>query len=312
MINHAPIAPQSSSSDPDTTLMPNESPTNNNENNNEHIQNISDEIMEENNKNVNGRTTTTTVSDHSSICCGNDAILFNELKDFGNSLNSVERLVKKLSLMDNRESGNIEDLHHHHQILRESVKIRPLIIDEESCKEIERNEETAVYYRRFSTEADLQPVIDLITKDLSEPYSIYTYRYFIYNWPRMCIMAFGDDGRCVGAIVGKTESHHGAALSSSSVTSPGSALPNGERVRGYIAMLAVQKEYRRRLIGSRLVELVIDTMIDAGCSEVVLETEITNKSALSLYEKLGFIRDKRLFRYYLNGVDAFRLKLWMS
>jgi hypothetical protein len=25
---------------------------------------------------------------------------------------------------------------------------------------------------------------------------------------------------------------------------------------------------------------------------------------------LGFIRDKRLYRYYLNGVDAFRLKLF--
>jgi ribosomal protein S18 acetylase RimI-like enzyme len=32
--------------------------------------------------------------------------------------------------------------------------------------------------------------------------------------------------------------------------------------------------------------------------------------ALRLYEQLGFVRDKRLYRYYLNGVDAFRLKLW--
>ena len=45
--------------------------------------------------------------------------------------------------------------------------------------------------------------------------------------------------------------------------------------------------------------------------QVVLETEITNKAALQLYENLGFIRDKRLFRYYLNGVDALRLKLWL-
>lgn len=45
--------------------------------------------------------------------------------------------------------------------------------------------------------------------------------------------------------------------------------------------------------------------------QVVLETEITNKSALKLYENLGFVRDKRLFRYYLNGVDALRLKLWL-
>ena len=46
-------------------------------------------------------------------------------------------------------------------------------------------------------------------------------------------------------------------------------------------------------------------------SQIVLETEVTNKAALKLYENLGFVRDKRLFRYYLNGVEAFRLKLWL-
>jgi hypothetical protein len=31
-----------------------------------------------------------------------------------------------------------------------------------------------------------------------------------------------------------------------------------------------------------------------------------------LYEKLGFLRDEKLIRYYLNGGDAFRLKLWVD
>lgn len=43
--------------------------------------------------------------------------------------------------------------------------------------------------------------------------------------------------------------------------------------------------------------------------KVTLEAEVTNKGALALYGRLGFIRAKRLFHYYLNGVDAFRLKL---
>ena len=43
--------------------------------------------------------------------------------------------------------------------------------------------------------------------------------------------------------------------------------------------------------------------------QVTLEAEVTNKGALALYGRLGFVRAKRLFRYYLNGVDAFRLKL---
>jgi peptide alpha-N-acetyltransferase len=61
-----------------------------------------------------------------------------------------------------------------------------------------------------------------------------------------------------------------------------------------------------------LVRRSISAMMELGADEIVLETELTNVGALNLYEKLGFIRDKRLHRYYLNGMDAFRLKLWLS
>eukprot|EP00117_Sycon_ciliatum_P000706 scpid95206/ scgid6666/ N-alpha-acetyltransferase 30; N-acetyltransferase 12; N-acetyltransferase MAK3 homolog; NatC catalytic subunit len=82
--------------------------------------------------------------------------------------------------------------------------------------------------------------------------------------------------------------------------------------RGYIAMLTVDKAYRRRRVGTTLVHLALDTMMEGQCDEVVLETEVTNQNALSLYERLGFCRDKRLVRYYLNNVDALRLKLWLT
>ena len=83
-------------------------------------------------------------------------------------------------------------------------------------------------------------------------------------------------------------------------------------LRGYIAMLAVDKEFRKRKIGSNLVLKVLKRMIDGGAGEIVLETEVDNKAALSFYQNLGFVRDKRLFRYYLNDADAFRLKLWLK
>ncbi|KAF6169705.1 hypothetical protein GIB67_004097 [Kingdonia uniflora] len=60
---------------------------------------------------------------------------------------------------------------------------------------------------------------------------------------------------------------------------------------------------------TELVTRVIQVMMESGCEEVTLEAEVTNKGALALYGRLGFIRAKRLFRYYLNGEDAFRLKL---
>ena len=85
-----------------------------------------------------------------------------------------------------------------------------------------------------------------------------------------------------------------------------------KRMRGYIAMLAVDKPHRKRGIGRELVMRIVQRMKEQGCDEVVLETELSNGAALSLYEGLGFTRDKRLSRYYLNGSDAFRLKLWFT
>uniref|UniRef100_T1IML4 N-terminal methionine N(alpha)-acetyltransferase NatC n=1 Tax=Strigamia maritima TaxID=126957 RepID=T1IML4_STRMM len=149
-----------------------------------------------------------------------------------------------------------------------------------------------ISYIGYESELQMPDIMRLIQKDLSEPYSIYTYRYFIHNWPKLCFLAM-DSERCVGAVVCKLDLHKRLVR------------------RGYIAMLAVDENYRKRKIGSNLVLKAIRAMVADNADEVVLETEITNKPALRLYENLGFVRDKRLFRYYLNGVDALRLKLWL-
>jgi N-alpha-acetyltransferase 30 len=46
--------------------------------------------------------------------------------------------------------------------------------------------------------------------------------------------------------------------------------------------------------------------------QVALETEVDNVPSLRIYENLGFIRTKRLHRYYLNGNTAFRLLLYLK
>ena len=74
-------------------------------------------------------------------------------------------------------------------------------------------------------------------------------------------------------------------------------------------MLVVDKAYRKLRIGTKLAIMTVEEMARLKCVEAVLETEITNKGAMRLYEQLGFIRQKRLPKYYLNGNDAYRLKL---
>jgi peptide alpha-N-acetyltransferase len=146
-----------------------------------------------------------------------------------------------------------------------------------------------INYITYSSEKQIEGIISLIEKDLSEPYSIYTYRYFINNWPELCYMAMLEN-KCIGVVISKIDNHQGI-------------------IRGYIGMLAVDKNFRKHGIGSRLVIETVNIMKQRNCSEIVLETEITNTGALTLYQNLGFIKDKRLYRYYMNGVDAFRLKL---
>jgi peptide alpha-N-acetyltransferase len=92
----------------------------------------------------------------------------------------------------------------------------------------------------------------LISKDLSEPYSIYVYRYFLYQWGDLCYMAMDNEDNLVGVVVSKLEHHRGGPL------------------RGYIAMLAVREEYRGRGIATKLVRMAIDAMIERDADEVCL------------------------------------------
>ena len=83
-------------------------------------------------------------------------------------------------------------------------------------------------------------------------------------------------------------------------------------LRGYIAMLAVSSTHRNHGIATTLVRKAIDAMIERNADEVVLETEESNGPAMKLYERLGFIRSKKLHRYYLNGNSAYRLVLHLK
>lgn len=52
----------------------------------------------------------------------------------------------------------------------------------------ETSGESDVYYVSYASELQMPDIMRLIQKDLSEPYSIYTYRYFIHNWPKLCFL----------------------------------------------------------------------------------------------------------------------------
>jgi peptide alpha-N-acetyltransferase len=194
----------------------------------------------------------------------------------------------------------------------------------------------------YKDESYLPEIQRLVAKDLSEPYSVFTYRYFLHKWPQLCMCAFDestedDDGE--GTQSGNVGGDEGGGSGERKEIEVGtsSAADSGEVVvadagdrkgkgkmigtiickaefehnafRGYIGMLTVSESYRKRGIGLKLAQIGIDKMVAEGCTEIVLETEMSNKGALNLYGRLGFSREERLPKYYLNGGDAYRLRL---
>ena len=79
----------------------------------------------------------------------------------------------------------------------------------------------------------------MMGQELSEPYSVFTYYYFLEKWPELSYTAFHGE-KLVGVILGKLENHQ-----------------NSNNIyftnRGYIAMIVVAKDYRRLGIGKALV-----------------------------------------------------------
>lgn len=181
-----------------------------------------------------------------------------------------------------------------------------------------------IRYEQYRDENDLLKIMKLVEKDLSEPYSIFTYRYFVHQWPELCILAYANDDegeddssqeknesssreKLVGVVVCKIDTADNVLTGQ---PSPGKVSCDKS---GYIGMLAVDNTQRKKGIGTNLVCQVIRKMRDLhGCSNIMLETEVTNQGAMRLYERLGFIREELLKNYYLNWNDAYRLRLWVG
>lgn len=152
----------------------------------------------------------------------------------------------------------------------------------------------------------MEAVMKMFGEELPEPYSVFTYEHFLSGWPCLGILLFGFDGEkapetptaggdLIGAIVSRVTWN-----------------PRRLNFRGYIAMLAVRPSWRGHRLGQRLVKISVEVMKKLKASEVVLETPIHNERAIKLYTDMGFAKTKFLTRYYLDGSDAFRLKLWFG
>ncbi len=73
--------------------------------------------------------------------------------------------------------------------------------------------------------------------------------------------------------------------------------------RAHLVLLAVQPVQRRRGIGRRLVDWLLESAVTAGMASVHLELRADNEAARRFYRALGFSETVLMPRYY-NGREA--------
>lgn len=77
--------------------------------------------------------------------------------------------------------------------------------------------------------------------------------------------------------------------------------------RGGITSIAVAKPHQRTGIGRELLLHALEYLRGRGAGEIDLEVGITNRPAQSLYENLGFARDRVLPHYYGRDKHGVRM-----
>ena len=67
--------------------------------------------------------------------------------------------------------------------------------------------------------------------------------------------------------------------------------------------IAVQREYRRLAIGTELLKVLEDRLLEAGIEHIYLEVRSKNDAALALYQRLGFTVIHRRINYFNQPRD---------
>ncbi|MEM4772252.1 MAG: GNAT family N-acetyltransferase, partial [Thermoplasmatales archaeon] len=133
--------------------------------------------------------------------------------------------------------------------------------------------------------AQLDEVVELSRKNLTERYSDFVFLDIQRAWPSGFIVAMADNtvaGFICGGLSGDREAR--------------------------ILMLAVDLPYRRKGIGSALISLFEQEAIKVKVRKISLEVRTDNNEAIAFYRTHGYSISGLLPSYYNDGTDAFTME----
>lgn len=135
--------------------------------------------------------------------------------------------------------------------------------------------------------ADVPSMYGIYTENLDDYVSADAIEFFMLQWPRGQLVAEAVTGGTAGAL-------------SSFVMEDGAVS---------VALLAVGGPFRGMGAGSALMDRIIAESIAVGAPRVQLEVRVTNSSAISFYERRGFVRTETVHGIYDDGGDGYRMVL---
>ncbi|CAD6572706.1 MAG: N-terminal acetyltransferase [Cyphobasidiales sp. Tagirdzhanova-0007] len=124
----------------------------------------------------------------------------------------------------------------------------------------------------------------------------YTISYYLNNlstWPDQFCCVEDTNQNLMGYMMGKTEGR-------------------GEDWHGHVTSLTVAPSYRRLGLARMMTELLEKVSDQAGCYFVDLYVRMSNETAVTMYEHMGYTVFRRVREYYSGGVqppeDAFDMR----
>ena len=145
----------------------------------------------------------------------------------------------------------------------------------------------AIHVRQLAwEEADIDQILEIERSSFNhyDAYSLADFeRWYHYN-PDLCIVA-EVNGRIAGYVISRI-------------------LPG----IGDLASLAINPAYRRRGIGTALLDAIERRIKEYGVNEINLEVRKTNLTGLAFWQNMGFVPFGTLPGFYEDGEDAIRMR----
>lgn len=99
---------------------------------------------------------------------------------------------------------------------------------------------------------EVQRISNFISPHLSEPYTIYTYYYFLNHYPELCTFLVDKQNNMQGVLIGRTE-----PIGKKSEQKNQESSTKKERKKAYIAMIVIHPDYRRKGYAREMIQRFI-------------------------------------------------------